>query len=300
MKKRVGCLLVVCLCLLWALPLSVCADMGPKPSVRVTFVNMGDTLCYGTLLSEAPSTGPQSVWDGDPDHIYAEGLDREVWQAFADYRDADGYYFLQLGWQVNETKALAWTYYPPGRFKILLYYPETGTFASSGVCERYAFDTYYTVDMAGVDIGSVDYDEEQSTDERIQAYRSYNYRREAATLVIRILLTILLEMGVALLFGYRERRPLLMLAVVNTVTQVALNGVLGLVSYRSGSWALVFWYAVLELAVCALEAVAYTLWLPRLSQKPRPRWLPAVYALVANILSFAAGLFLALWLPEVF
>jgi hypothetical protein len=34
------------------------------------------------------------------------------------------------------------------------------------------------VDMDGVDIGSVEYNDDLSTNERIEAYRSYNYRQE--------------------------------------------------------------------------------------------------------------------------
>ena len=66
------------------------------------------------------------------------------------------------------------TYYPPPKFKILLYYPETETFVSSGIYERYAFDTYYTVDMNGMDIGSMEYNEGMSTSGRLNAYRSYH------------------------------------------------------------------------------------------------------------------------------
>lgn len=43
---------------------SAYADLGPKPSVVINFENMSDELCYGTLLSQQPSTGPSSVWDG--------------------------------------------------------------------------------------------------------------------------------------------------------------------------------------------------------------------------------------------
>lgn len=43
------------------LPITANADMGPKASVRIQFENMGDELCYGTLLSEKESIGPASA-----------------------------------------------------------------------------------------------------------------------------------------------------------------------------------------------------------------------------------------------
>ena len=130
-----------------AFPMTANADMGPKASVRIQFEHMGDELCYGTLLSKEKSTGPASAWDGRTESAQKEYMDPGIWEIFVNYKDPDGYYFLQRSWKVSESKELAWTYYPPGDFKILLYYPETETFVSSGIYARYAFDTYYTVDM---------------------------------------------------------------------------------------------------------------------------------------------------------
>lgn len=289
-----------------AFPAAVSADTGPKASVRILFENMGSELCYGTLLSRTESTGPASVWDGVPDHAlhkenasYAS-LDYETWKAFAEYADADGYYFLQEGWTVSETKQIEWTYYPPDSFKILLYYPEMDVFIVSGIYERYAFDTYYTVDMDGVDIGSVVYDESLSTDERIHAYRSYHYPQEILSLLARIVITILIEMAVALLFGFRKKPQLLLLAGVNTVTQIILNVLLNLINYNSGPLAFVLFYILLELIVFILEAVIYCIWMKQLSEPPRKNWLYVLYALTANALSFGVGLLIARWLPEIF
>ncbi|MFQ8842531.1 MAG: hypothetical protein ACLR8P_18255 [Clostridium fessum] len=147
----------------------------------------------------------QVPWDGRTESAQKEYMDPGIWEIFVNYKDPDGYYFLQRSWKVSESKELAWTYYPPDDFKILLYYPETETFVSSGIYARYAFDTYYTVDMDGVDIGSVEYNDDLSTNERIEAYRSYNYRQEMLALGARIVLTILIEMLVALLFGFRQK-----------------------------------------------------------------------------------------------
>ena len=310
--NRTGKLLAGILCLVMTLlfiaPVTANADMGPKASVRIQFENMGDELCYGTLLSERESTGPASVWDGTEEYAqhnenenysWAE-FDYETWKAFVEYEDPDGYYFLQEGWTVSETKEIAWTYYPPNRFKILLYYPETGNFVSSGIYEKYAFDTYYTVDMDGISIGSVEYNEELSTDERIEAYRSYNYRVEVFSLIARIAATIAIEMILALLFGFRKKKQLLLLVGVNTVTQVVLNVLLNIINYNSGQWAFVFYYILFELLVFGLEAVVYCAWMNRLSEKTKPTWFYVLYAFVANAVSLVAGIFIANLLPGIF
>ena len=99
MKKRmyVG-LFMLLFCMIFAvtaLPITAKADMGPKPSVRIQFKNMSDDLCYGTLLSKEKCTGPAQVWDGTARNEQLYDLDRNIWKAFVDYKDPDGYYFLQ-------------------------------------------------------------------------------------------------------------------------------------------------------------------------------------------------------------
>ena len=65
--KRIQTVFLLILCAVMiavGFPVTVRADMGPKPSVRIRFENMGDELCYGTLLSKTKSTSPASAWDG--------------------------------------------------------------------------------------------------------------------------------------------------------------------------------------------------------------------------------------------
>ena len=95
MKKRmyVG-LFMLLFCMIFAvtaLPITAKADMGPKPSVRIQFKNMSDDLCYGTLLSKEKCTGPAQVWDGTARNEQLYDLDRNIWKAFVDYKDPDGY-----------------------------------------------------------------------------------------------------------------------------------------------------------------------------------------------------------------
>ena len=301
--------LLIAVMVITCFPVNANADTGPKPSVRITFENLGDELCYGTLLSSKESTGPSSAWDGteenarhneNPNGYYSyQSFGYDIWKAFVDYAENDSFYFLQEAWKVNETKELAWTYYPPSEFKILLYFPGTGEYAVSDVYERYAFDSYFTVNMDGVKL-SVDYNEELSSDERINAQRSYDYATEIGALAARIVLTILIEMVIALVFGYREKKQLLLLVGMNGGTQIVLNVLLNIINYNSGRIAFILFYILFEIIVVIIESVVLLAFLNKVSTKPRKRWLMILYVLVANYISFWSGMWLADWLPGIF
>ena len=263
--------------------------MGPKPSVRITFTGIQGETYYGTLLSLRDSTGPASAWDGTSDYPewYPED-EKGIWEAFIQYEDVDGYYFLQEWWDCSDTNQLNWTYYPPTPFKILLYFPETDTFYVSPVYERYAFDSYFTVDLSSYDT------------DPIMAHQSYDYTWEIISLIARIILTIALELGIALLFGYREKKVLGFLAVVNILTQVTLNVALNIINYNSGALTFTFSYVLFEILVFAIEAIAYAALLKKISSKEQKKGRAVGYAFIANAASFAFGLWLAHIIPGIF
>lgn len=71
------------------------------------------------------------------------------------------------------------------------------------------------------------------------------------------LLTIAIELGIALLFGLREKRLFSFIAVVNVVTQILLNIALNLAGYTSGPMAFMGTYILLESLIFVLEALLY-------------------------------------------
>ncbi|MBQ2062129.1 MAG: hypothetical protein II458_05565 [Oscillospiraceae bacterium] len=283
--KRIVTVLVCVMLLVCLLPVTAFADSGPKPSVSITLENMDGRVCYGTLLSRTESTGPAHVWDGSEENIQDYGGDHAVWQAFAEYRDADGYYFLQQYWRCDETRGFTWGYYPPRTFKILLYFPETGEFVSSGVLERYAFDSYYTANLA---------------DGAMTVRRSFNYTAQIVGLAGRMIITILIELGVALLFGFRGRKLLGLITVVNVVTQLALNAALFAINYAEGPWAMVILYVPLELAVIIVEAAVYCLTFRRVTERKIKAGKIILYALAANVASFVLGWVISRFVPFLF
>lgn len=310
------------------------ADTGPKPSVHVTFENMGDELCYGTLLSKTPSTGPAEAWDGTEDGKYFfNGADETVWRAFVEFKDEDGFYFLQWFWRTDEKKTLNWRYYPPQTFKILLYYPDratksgaadnsaggatrdskttaaSGAFCVSDVLERYAFHSYYFVDMRNVQSETI------GTIAKISATQGYDYSAEILGFFVRFIITLGVETLLALAFGLRTKRAFLTVLAANGATQVALNILLNVQLHFNNVYGVFPLYFFAELFVFVAEAALYCFILGKRKNGgvsgsadenggkaaiaySKKRLI--LYAFTANLVSFCIGLPLAILLPAVF
>lgn len=292
----VAIVFAVALCVLVAPNSTAQANMGPKPSINITFKNMGDELCYCTLLFKNDGTGP-GVWDGSDEQIEHCGLDREIFLAFANYEDSDGFYFGQRASQCNESKSFTWPphyAYPPRTFKVLLYYPETKTFVVSGIYELYAFDSNFSVNMKGVDIATT------QAQPQLKLKNNYNYFKEIVTLICRVVLNVAVEMGVAWLFRFRGKKVWLCLLITNVATQLILNVILNVVNYYDGLLTLVFVYFFAEFIVWFVESLTYSIALRKLGEPKVPVWKSLLYAFVANVVSFVAGMALALYLPMLF
>jgi len=287
MKKRITMLIICILMVTMLMPMSVSADIGPKPSVHINFMDIGDELCYGTLLSKVKSTGPSYVWDGNPDYMRLGNLDIETWQVFVDYEDEDGFYFLQESWICSDSESLDWTYYPPAEFKVLLYYPETDTFVTSEIYERYAFDSYFiaTMNEAGTGLNLV---------------KSYDHSLEILGLVCRIIITIIAELGVALLFGFARKNLITVILKVNVVTQIILNVVLYIINYNQGGFAFIFYYFILEFLVFVAEYLAYrTIFAKKEGIRISKKKILA-YAFTANAGSLIVGIWISSLIPQIF
>ncbi|MEL7622235.1 MAG: hypothetical protein AAGU12_01485 [Clostridiales bacterium] len=300
MLKKTMAAMIFALAILLMFPLAARADMGPKPSVVIDFAGLAGEHYYATLLSPTSSTGPHSALSrsGDGYTRYQEGdEDYHIFLKFAEYQDEDGFYFLQFFQDCSQSQQFRWTYYPPQEFKILLYVPERDQFLVSGeIYQRYAFDSYFTADVSpGDPAGSF-----QGEAAAITAIKSYDYTDETLSLLARILLTMAIELAIALIFGFREKRLFRFIILVNAVTQIGLNLTLNLINYYSGHMMFAISYLPLEIAVFIAEGLLYNRYLPRYSKEEIAPWRPWTYALAANAASYALGLALAHWIPGIF
>ena len=277
--------LVWCAVLLFAVSISV-ADTGPKPAVSVNVKNLGGATCYATLLSEREQYGPYCTTEIEKrwDEMRAETA---VWEAFAAYKDPDGFFFLQELWDLRYVPKYAWEYHPPRIFKVLLYWPDEGRFAVSEITEAKDFYSLFEVDASevrfadGSNIGTI----------AVKPVDSYSYRIWA--FVSRVLITLAVELLIALAFLFRTRREWLVIIATNILTQIAL-GIFATISVVQGGRDMQFFVtlAFLELGVAIIEAVVYILFLRKASGKKRGLWVYVVYALVANAASYFVGLWI--------
>lgn len=285
-KKRLISLLA-CFALALAVPFAAFADIGPKPEVTVQTTGLsGD--CWVTLLAEETVIGP---WHETEKGTVAavEPEEAPVLDAFDAFEDPDGYHFLQWFDRVQDASPATWSYMAPKHFKILFWFPESGSYAVTEKLDRYAYSAVYRVDFSGFDPAAGEV-------QTVAAQKNYDYAGEALGLAARFVLTLAVELLIALPFGYLKRQHLRVLLIANLATQLALNLALNLTTYYSGWLAMWLLYPLLELAVFIVEAVVF-----RLAFKPEGgKGHPVLYAFVANAASYAFGLWLGNLVPELF
>ena len=265
------------------------ADMGPKPSVVVEFSGLDDVTYYVSLLSDTASTGPYTAYDVIENNKRepTDGVEEEVYQKFIEYEDSDGFYFLQYVQKCENNESFTWGYYPPQNFKIILYFADSDTFlVSNDIYERYAFDSYYSA--------QVSLEQKSMTATQMEVEEEYDFWSELGFLLVRILFTISVELIVALFFHYISKHNFTLIVVTNLLTQTLLNISLNLINYKVGYATYVLFYLLLELLVIIIEAVVYQKFVIN-TRQGKMRWTktPICYAILANLISFAVGIWLS-------
>ena len=281
MKRRyqVWCVLAFA----WIVLSVTYADSGPKPVVSVTVKNGNGAACYATLLCAREQYGPYCTTEIEK--RWNDRAETAVWEAFAAYRDPDGFYFLQQLWDLRSEWKFAWEYCPPREFKLLLYWPDEGRFAVSEITEAKEFYSLFEADAAAVSFpeggatGSIRITPVDSTGYRIRAFAK------------RVLLTLVVELAIALAFSFRTKREWIVIIATNVVTQIAL-GLFAVLTVVHGGKNMQFYVslALLELGVAVIEAVVYILILRKASAERRAAPVYIAYAVLANAASYIAGL----------
>jgi len=278
MKKRFVLMSSLILLLVLLFPLSASADTGPKPSVNIDITGLEGEKYFVTLLSESETHGPWSTgneyadWNGD----------RAAWDKFKSV-DGENMHFLGYFEDCTETNSFAWTYYPPDEFKIAVYLPGSDEVLISEELERYAFDSFYTVAVTENGTLTVSSSETEHIASQVLAFAA------------RLIITIAVELALAACFLRLCKRNVLIIVLVNVATQGLLNYAL-MSTHMNFIFTLIF-YAFLELAVFGTEGLVYALTIRRGAEEKPKTWL---YALTANLASYAVGIALSYFIPSIF
>lgn len=180
---------------------------------------------------------------------------------------------------------------PPNEFKILLYFPERDQFAVSDIYKKYAFKSYFQAKIENLNA----YDNKDTLS--ITVEKNYHYISEIIFFIIRVILTISIEISIALLFGLRKRNVLLFIVTTNIITQVILNVLVTLANYSEGILAFIFVYIFIEFLIFIIEAIAYAVYFNIVNKTNGEykikKWVAPTYALIANATSFIFGIIIS-------
>lgn len=247
------------------------ADMGPKPASYITIKGIeGD---YVACFAATEAWGPNSFYDGDGSE--------EGYHPIKSYSDEDGYRYITRYYECSGETEISFTYYCPDIYKIVIY-RDNVLYKVTEPLERYAYATYYEIDFS---TGTI------NTPEDIVIKKNYDYGSEILGFIVRVVLTLTIEIGFFFLTHLFTKHNLKVVLITNIVTQVILNVILNISMYHSGALDAIFLLFILEFFVLIIEVVAYQIFM-----KDKNRFLIAFYPIVSNILSFILGLVLFMYM----
>lgn len=247
------------------------ADIGPKPSVNLTFVNMPEGEYYVTLLSSQDTYGP---WHQITETTVQEEPNEEAARAFLKAIEGSDFYLLNYIQESSSSHSFSWGYYPPDEFVIAVYFPQTQSVLMSPRLERVAFDTYYTVSYQN---------------DHLEIQEEFNGQAKLLNFLFRVIATIVVELLIGLLFGYRAKKERRTIFFTNLITQFLLHGLMFLFDYYLGGLVWVFVFPVLELIVFVIELIVYLI-----TMKGHSKWKTFFYTLLANFVTLCIGIGLAI------
>ena len=277
---------------------SASANSAPLPDMTIVFRNIPESGICAALLTEHDAadtfrisythTSMAAMMSKDT----VPGADPEVMSAFESYDDPEG--FIYSGWYyvvtndyLQKISIYMSTTNENDRFRLLVYYPDSKTVRASSTLSCYAVESRFYADAG-------------SGGDTLDAGIDYDFIGAGLALFCRIALTVAVEMLAALAFRFKGKVQFLTILIVNIITQVLLNIGLNLYYFfLYGGLFLLVSYFNWEVIVFVIEAIVYFAVFK--SKNERVSGVRStVYAFVANLLSFIAGVWLAAWLPGVF
>ena len=104
--------------------------------------------------------------------------------------------------------------------------------------------------------------------------------------LLRVVLTILIELVIGLIFGYRSSKERKTIIITNLITQILLNLAILLFDYYMGLLVWIFIFPILEIVVTIIEAIVYLV-----KFKDHKKFKTIIYSLIANLCTCLLGMY---------
>ena len=250
---------------------TVSADMGPKPASYITIKGIEGE--YVACFAAKNAWGPNFDYEGWIEYE----MDYVKYNPIMEYKDEEGFKWITDYYKCNGESEIRFTYYCPEVYKIVIYQNDQFLIATEAL-EMYAYATYYEIDFS---TGTV------TSPEDIKVTKTYDYFSEIFNLIVRIVLTLAIELGLFFIYRLYTKRNFNVVLITNLVTQIFLNVAINISLYNSGYMDALFLLFALEFVVLIIEFITYQILL-----KEKKRWIIILYPIIANALSFGLGLFI--------
>lgn len=259
-----------------------------KTALHITVDDLENEKYYMTLLSSEECVEDAQVYNGSNGIYELDDPIYPVWEKLACYEDEDGYFFLQEIVECQGNTSFVWDSYIPENYKILLYFPEDDFYVVTSIRDDDLAD-YYIIHM----------DEAEKGEPYIPVKR-YHAGIVVFFLLIRVAGVVWVELSIALVFKYNEKRQLLFVVIINSLTYLALNVYLSYLAYIGGAFIFILGMIVGSGILCLAKIALYSIIIPLLTRE-EIRWRKLfAYAFSSNVLSNVVAKVLAVAYAGIF
>lgn len=301
--KRLLCVISLLAVMLSLCAVTVSANSALPPDISIALDPPYDGDYFVAVLSDRNAFYQYDErWYNDYKGEYAHEALWEAVKKIKNVGDDDGYTYIADIDYFNKVNGDTDVVYPYDTFKIALYFPDTDTLVKTDILKKESFFEVYKLTLDAQEIAAIQVAEvDQNT------YKEGEYHPAVTTekptvfslifspalvkmFLVCLAFNLVVEILIALLFGYRKWKHILTIAVTNIITLILLTVSTILINPPVYDSLLSFPFAFFEIAVAAVEGTVYAITFRRFdkSEKHSP-WLAVLYAFVANAFTYVIG-----------
>ena len=286
--KKAG-IFIVFVILFLSLPLIVSADSFPKMTLSFEITFKEDRDLEIELLKEGRTNDFENEQHPNiSDELYNFLLDNEIdgYVSGKIYRGAPYGTYIEPSKNNDNSYLGKATYLYPKKAKLLIFDKTNNAIYVTEPFSQKAFDAVIKINLP-TEYTNNTYSELTIVKTDIKVVEIGSPVKAISSGLLRALLTIIAELVILLLFLYKQKKSLLLVLVINLITQAFMTVGLGFVLFYRGPFSMGFSLIVFEILVFAFETALYIFYL-----KEHTKLRAFLYGLAANGVTLAISILL--------